>query len=57
MTGENTETLHLTFLERESGGSYACSASNTEGETRSSTLLLKVQCKCHSMFFFPAILA
>ncbi|CAO1422538.1 unnamed protein product [Diamesa serratosioi] len=43
MTGENTETLHLTFLERESGGSYACSASNTEGETRSSTLLLKVQ--------------
>jgi hypothetical protein len=45
MTGENTETLHLTMLERESGGSYACAATNTEGETRSSSLYLKVQCK------------
>lgn len=45
MTGENTETLHLTMLERESSGSYACAASNTEGETRSSSLYLKVQCK------------
>lgn len=45
MSGENTETLFLTFLERESAGSYACSAMNTEGETRSSTLTLKVQCK------------
>jgi len=45
MSGENTETLHLIFLERESAGSYACSASNTEGETRSSSLTLKVQCK------------
>jgi hypothetical protein len=45
MTGENTETLHLTMLERESGGSYACAAKNTEGETRSSSLYLKVQCK------------
>ncbi|CRL07814.1 CLUMA_CG020768, isoform A, partial [Clunio marinus] len=34
MTGENTETLHLTMLERESGGSYACAASNTEVSPR-----------------------
>ena len=45
MSGENTETLHLTSLERESSGSYACSAQNTEGETRSSSLILKVLCK------------
>jgi hypothetical protein len=45
MTGENTETLHLTILERESSGAYACAATNTEGETRSSSLYLKVQCK------------
>lgn len=51
MTGENTETLHLTMLERESSGSYACAASNTEGETRSSSLYLKVQCKYQIMYF------
>lgn len=45
MTGENSETLHMTQLERESGGSYACSAANTEGETRSTTIQLRVQCK------------
>jgi len=45
MTGEDSETLHLTHLERESTGAYLCSASNTEGETRSSSLYLKVQCK------------
>lgn len=45
MTGEDSETLHLTSLERESTGAYLCSASNTEGETRSSSLYLKVQCK------------
>ncbi|XP_037943926.1 hemicentin-1 [Teleopsis dalmanni] len=43
MSGESTEILHLTQLERESAGAYACGASNTEGETRSSTLTLKVQ--------------
>uniref|UniRef100_A0A182TMA9 Ig-like domain-containing protein n=1 Tax=Anopheles melas TaxID=34690 RepID=A0A182TMA9_9DIPT len=45
MSGENGETLYLTQLERESAGSYACAASNTEGETRSSSLTLKIQCK------------
>uniref|UniRef100_A0AAG5CS19 Ig-like domain-containing protein n=1 Tax=Anopheles atroparvus TaxID=41427 RepID=A0AAG5CS19_ANOAO len=43
MSGENGETLYLTQLERESSGSYACAASNTEGETRSSSLMLKIQ--------------
>lgn len=45
MTGEDDEILHLTYLQRESGGAYSCGAQNSEGETRSSTLLLKVQCK------------
>ncbi|XP_038106447.1 hemicentin-2 isoform X3 [Culex quinquefasciatus] len=43
MSGESGETLHLVQLERESAGSYACAASNTEGETRSSSITLKVQ--------------
>ncbi|GAB0094140.1 Immunoglobulin-like domain [Sergentomyia squamirostris] len=43
MTGENSETLHLTMLERESEGSYSCSALNTEGETQSTPLVLQVQ--------------
>ncbi|KAJ6639885.1 Hemicentin-2 [Pseudolycoriella hygida] len=30
MSGENTETLHLTQLQRESGGNYACGAQNSE---------------------------
>lgn len=45
MSGESTEIMHLTQLERESAGAYACGATNTEGETRSSSLTLKVQCK------------
>lgn len=45
MLGENVEYLHLTNLQRESAGSYSCGAINTQGETRSTTLLLKVQCK------------
>ncbi len=55
MSGENTETLHLTQLQRESGGNYACGAQNSEGETRSTTLTLKVQCKLNSFIrlFFP----
>lgn len=47
MSGENLEILYLLNLERESAGSYACGATNTEGETRSSSLTLKVQCKYH----------
>ncbi|XP_055585522.1 uncharacterized protein LOC129738363 [Uranotaenia lowii] len=43
MSGESGETLHLVSLERESAGSYACAASNTEGETRSSSISLKIQ--------------
>lgn len=50
MSGEGTETLHLIYLERESGGIYACAAANSEGETRSSTLTLKVQCKFSHTF-------
>lgn len=45
MSGESTEILHLTQLARESAGAYACGAANTEGETRSSSLTLKVQCE------------
>uniref|UniRef100_A0A1B0BBE0 Ig-like domain-containing protein n=1 Tax=Glossina palpalis gambiensis TaxID=67801 RepID=A0A1B0BBE0_9MUSC len=36
MSGESNDILHLTQLERESAGAYACGAINTEGETRSS---------------------
>ncbi|XP_017041692.1 nephrin isoform X3 [Drosophila ficusphila] len=43
MSGESSEIMHLTQLERESAGAYACGATNTEGETRSSSLTLKVQ--------------
>ncbi|XP_065081629.1 neural cell adhesion molecule 2 isoform X2 [Ochlerotatus camptorhynchus] len=43
MSGEGGETLHLTQLERESAGGYACAASNTEGETRSSSITMKIQ--------------
>ncbi|XP_030244224.1 uncharacterized protein LOC115564254 [Drosophila navojoa] len=43
MSGESSEIMHLTHLERESAGAYACGATNTEGETRSSSLTLKVQ--------------
>ncbi|KAI8044329.1 hypothetical protein M5D96_000483, partial [Drosophila gunungcola] len=43
MSGESLEIMHLTQLERESAGAYACGATNTEGETRSTSLALKVQ--------------
>ncbi|XP_053970042.1 hemicentin-1 [Anastrepha ludens] len=43
MSGESSDILYLTQLERESAGAYACGAANTEGETRSSSLTLKVQ--------------
>lgn len=45
MLGENTEYLHLTLLQRESAGAYSCGAINTQGETRSTTIILKVQCE------------
>lgn len=45
MSGESSEIMHLTQLERESAGAYACGATNTEGETRSSSIALRVQCK------------
>ncbi|KAM7361861.1 motor axon guidance molcule sidestep isoform 3-T3 [Cochliomyia hominivorax] len=43
MSGESSEIMHLTQLERESAGAYACGATNTEGETRSSSIALRVQ--------------
>ncbi|SPP80624.1 uncharacterized protein LOC117582815 isoform X4 [Drosophila guanche] len=43
MSGESTDIMHLTQLERESAGAYACGATNTEGETRSSSLTLRLQ--------------
>lgn len=61
MSGESIEVLHLVAVERESAGTYACSALNTEGETRSSHLSLRVQCKWGIEFysrvsFFGAVL-
>jgi hypothetical protein len=55
MTGESSEILYLTNLERESTGAYACSASNTEGETRSMTIQLNVQCKYLNFPFYFVI--
>ncbi|XP_058985575.1 uncharacterized protein LOC109612281 isoform X2 [Musca domestica] len=43
MSGESSEIMHLTQLERESAGAYACGATNMEGETRSSSITLRVQ--------------
>lgn len=57
MSGENLEILYLLNLERESAGSYACGATNTEGETRSSSLTLKVQCKYHTNYIFLCVCA
>lgn len=51
MSGEGSEIMHLTQLERESAGAYACGASNSEGETRSSSLTLKVQCKYQDLAY------
>lgn len=46
MSDENVETLHLTNLQRQHIGEYSCSATNQIGENHSSTLNLRVQCKC-----------
>ncbi|XP_055324550.1 B-cell receptor CD22 [Sitodiplosis mosellana] len=43
MSGENTETLHLTNLERQNIGEYSCSSRNDLGENHSSTITLRVQ--------------
>lgn len=45
MSGEITETLHLTNLERQNIGEYSCSSRNELGENHSSTITLRVQCK------------
>lgn len=45
MSGESLDILQLVNVDRESAGTYACSALNTEGETRSSHLTLRVQCE------------
>ncbi|KAJ8977000.1 hypothetical protein NQ317_003426 [Molorchus minor] len=39
------DTLTLRGVTQRSGGQYACAASNTEGETYSAPLDLKIQCK------------
>lgn len=46
MSDENVETLHLTSLQRQHIGEYSCAATNQIGENHSSTLNLRVQCKC-----------
>lgn len=48
MSGEFTESLNLIDVKRESTGLYSCGARNSEGESRSSTLSLKVQCEYFS---------
>lgn len=47
MSGESKDVLELTLLERESSGEYSCGALNSEGETRSSSIVLTVQCKIY----------
>lgn len=47
MSGEHVETLHLINLQRQHIGEYSCAASNQIGENHSSTLNLRVQCKCN----------
>jgi hypothetical protein len=37
--------LTLRGVKKESAGEYSCAAVNREGETRSSAILIKVQCK------------
>lgn len=54
MSGEALDILHLAGVDRESAGTYACSAMNTEGETRSSHLTLRVQCKSNFCLVFFA---
>lgn len=45
MSGEDTETLHLIYLERQNIGEYSCSSRNDLGENHSSTITLRVQCE------------
>lgn len=45
MSGENTETLHLINLARQNIGEYSCASKNELGESHSSTIVLRVQCK------------
>jgi hypothetical protein len=42
------QKLTLRGVVKESAGEYACSAVNREGETRSSSVILRVQCKWFS---------
>ena len=46
------QKLTLRGVVKESAGEYSCSAVNGEGETRSSSVTLRVQCKWFSFFFF-----
>ena len=39
------QRLRLRGVAKESAGEYSCSAVNREGETRSSSVVLRVQCK------------
>ena len=39
------QKLTLRGVAKESAGEYSCSAVNREGETRSSSVVLRVQCK------------
>jgi len=45
------EKLTLQRVLKESAGEYSCSAVNREGETRSSSVVLKVQCKWFTFIF------
>jgi hypothetical protein len=42
------QKLTLRGVVKESAGEYSCSAVNKEGETRSSSVVLRVQCKWFS---------
>jgi hypothetical protein len=46
------QKLTLRGVVKESAGEYSCSAVNREGETRSSSFALRVQCKCFSFLVF-----
>jgi hypothetical protein len=45
------QKLTLRGVVKESAGEYSCSAVNREGETRSSSVTLRVQCKCSNFKF------
>lgn len=55
MSGETTETLHLTNLERQHIGEYSCSSTNEVGENHSLVVILKVQCECIMMLFSMSV--